>query len=308
MKAETNLQNRLAKGEFAVTCEVNPPRGIELDSVSKNAAQLKDKVDAVLVSDNFTASVRMSGLAFSKILLDMGIEPVLQMTTRDRNRIALQSDLLGASALGIKNVLCLDGDHPAKGDHPEAKRVYDIDAIQWIAAVRQIRDQRSLMNGKSISGDPGFFIGTAANPFVKSLELHVIRLQKKIAVGAEFIQTQPLFDLERFNQWLRLCEEHGLTDQCAIVAGVAVLKSAAMAEDLQKNVPGVMIPETVINELGGVPEEQQLDRGIRICVENIQTLMETKGVRGVHVMAMGCEERLPEIIEQAGLLPRPNLP
>lgn len=307
MKAETNLQNRLAKGEFAVTCEVNPPRGIELDSVSKNAAQLKDKVDAVLVSDNFPASVRMSGLAFSKILLDMGIEPVLQMATRDRNRIALQSDLLGASALGIKNVLCLDGDHPAKGDHPEAKRVYDIDAIQWIAAVRQIRDQRNLMNGKSISGDPGFFIGTAANPFVKSLELHVIRLQKKIAMGAEFIQTQPVFDLERFNEWLRLCEEHGLADQCPIMAGVVALKSAAMAKHLQKNVPGVMIPETVIDELGGVPEEEQLDQGIRICVEKIQALMETKGVRGVHVMAMGCEERLPEIIEQAGLLPRPNL-
>jgi len=271
MKAATNLQNTLARGHFAVTCECTPPRGIELDSVTRNATQLKGKVDAVHVSDNSTASVRMSSLALSKILLDMEIEPVLQMVTRDRNRIALQSDLLGASALGIKNVLCLDGDHPAKGDHPEAKRVHDIDAIQWIAAVKQIRDQKSLMNGKQISGDPGFFIGTVANPFVKSLELHVVRLQKKIAMGAEFIQTHPVFDMELFNEWLRLCEEQGLTDQCPIMAGVVVLKSAAMAEHLQKNVPGIMVPDTVIDE------------------------------------PIGCEETLPEIIEQAGLLPRPNL-
>jgi methylenetetrahydrofolate reductase (NADPH) len=249
----------------------------------------------------------MSSLALSKILLDMGMEPILQMATRDRNRIALQSDLLGASALGIRNVFCLDGDHPAKGDHPEAKRVHDIDAIQWLAAVKQIRDQRSLMNGKEISGDPGFFIGTAANPFVKSLELHVIRLKKKIVMGAEYVQTQPVFDLERFNDWLKLCQEEGLSDQCPIMAGVAVLRSATIAAHLQKDVPGVMIPETIIDELGGVPEEQQLEQGIRICVEKIQALKETKGVSGVHVMAIGCEERLPEIIERAGLLPRPNL-
>lgn len=306
MKAETNLQNLLTLGEFVVTCEFNPPRGIDLDSLAENAAQLKGKVDAVCVSDNFTASVRMSSLALSKILLDMGIEPVLQMATRDRNRIALQSDLLGASALGIKNVVCLDGDHPAKGDHPEAKRVYDVDAVQWIAAVREIRDQGRLMNGKDISGDPGFFIGTVANPFVKSLELHVVRLEKKIAAGAEFVQTQPVFDLDRFNEWLSLCDDQGLTDQCPIIAGVVVLESVAVAEHLRKNAPGIMVPDTVVDELGRVPEDQQLEEGIRICVEKIQALKETKGVRGVRIVALGCEERLPEIVEKAGLLPRPN--
>ncbi|OEU50810.1 MAG: 5,10-methylenetetrahydrofolate reductase, partial [Desulfobacterales bacterium S3730MH5] len=198
MKAETNLQKILAQGEFAVTCECNPPRGIDVDLILKNAAQLEGKVDAVNVNDNAVASVRMSSWAMSKILLDMGIEPVLQMVTRDRNRIALQSDLLGALALGIRNVLCLTGDHPARGDHPEARKVFDLDSIQWIAAARQVRDQGCLMNGKEISGSPRFFIGGVANPFVESLELHIIRLQKKITAGAEFVQTQPVLEIEGF--------------------------------------------------------------------------------------------------------------
>jgi methylenetetrahydrofolate reductase (NADPH) len=307
MKAVTNLQKILAQGAFAVTCAYDPPRGIALDSVTQNAAQLKEKVDAVQLSDNATATVTMSSLALSKILLDAGLEPILQMATRDRNRIALQSDVLGASALGIQNILCLNGDHPSKGDQPETKRVYDLDAIQWIAAVKDLRDHGSLMNGKQISGDPGFLIGTSANPFVKSLELHVMRLEKKIAAGADFIQTEPVLDLERFNEWLQLCAEKGLPDQCPIVAGVIAIKSAAVAEYLRDNVPGIMVPGWVISELGNVPEDQQLDEGIRMCVEQIEALKETKGVSGVHIIATGCEERIPEIIERAKLLPRPSL-
>jgi methylenetetrahydrofolate reductase (NADPH) len=306
MKAETNLQGILAQGEFAVTCEFRPPRGIDLGLVRQNAVQLKGKVDAVNVGDNSIANVRMSSWALSKILLDMGIEPVLQMVTRDRNRIALQSDLLGASALGIQNVLCLTGDHPAIGDHPQAKKVFDIDSVQWIAAVKQIRDQGRLINGKKISGDPGFFIGAVANPFVASLELHIMRLEKKIASGAEFIQTQPVLDTEAFKKWLSLATEQGLTDRCAIIAGVVVLKSVSMAEHLRNEVPGIMIPDTALHRLQAVPEDQQLDEGIKICVEKIQELEETKGVAGVHIMAIGCEEKLPEIIADAGLLPRPS--
>jgi methylenetetrahydrofolate reductase (NADPH) len=249
----------------------------------------------------------MSGLALSKVLLDIGIEPVLQMATRDRNRIALQSDLLGASALGIQNILCLTGDHPAKGDHPEAMKVYDIDAIQWISAVKQIRDEGSLMNGKPIAGDPGFFIGTLANPFVKSIELHGIRLKKKIDAGAQFIQTQPVLEMDRFKEWLRFSVDQGVSSQCPIIAGVLVLKSAFVADYLRKSVPGILIPDTIMEELSSVPEEQQLEEGIKICVEKIQTLKETEGISGVHIMAMGCEEMLPEIIEQSGLLPRPVL-
>ncbi len=307
MKAETNLQKILAQGEFAVTCECNPPRGIDVDLILKNAAQLEGKVDAVNVNDNAVASVRMSSWAMSKILLDMGIEPVLQMVTRDRNRIALQSDLLGALALGIRNVLCLTGDHPARGDHPEARKVFDLDSIQWIAAARQVRDQGCLMNGKEISGSPRFFIGGVANPFVESLELHIIRLQKKITAGAEFVQTQPVLEIEGFKAWLNLARDHGLADQCPVIAGVLVLKSVQMAEHLRNNIPGIMIPETIIDRLRAVSKDEQQEEGIEICIEQIGKLKETEGVRGVHVMAVGCEEMLPEIIERAGLLPRPKV-
>ena len=307
MKSETNLQKILARGEFAVTCEYNPPRGIDVDSMRQNAAQLKGKVDAVNVNDNANARVRMSSWALSRILLDVGIEPILQMVTRDRNRIALQSDLLGASALGMQNVLCLTGDHPSKGDHPEARGVFDIDAIQWIAAAKQIRDQGLLMNGKKISGKPKLFIGAVANPFVRSVELHIIRLQKKIAAGAEFIQTQPVLDMERFKTWLGEAAQRGLTDRCSIIAGVIALSSVAVAQHLRSNVPGITIPDTIMDRLGTKPEDEQVEEGVNICVEYIEALKQTKGVKGVHIMAIGCEENIPEIIEKAKLLPRSDL-
>lgn len=307
MKAETNLQKVLSRGGFAVTCEFDPPCGIDVGLIRENAAQLKGKVDAVNVNDNPTARVRMSSWSLSKMLLDMGIEPILQMVTRDRNRIALQSDLLGASALGIQNVLCLTGDHPARGDHPDAKKVFDIDSIQWIAAVKQIRDQRSLMNGKKISGTPKFFIGGVANPFVESLELHILRLQKKIAAGAEFVQTQPVLEMERFGMWLDQAAEQGQTDQCPIIAGVISLKSLKMAQHLRNNVPGIMIPDTVVDRLAAVSEDKQPEEGMKICIEHIEELKQTRGVNGVHIMAIGCEEKLGEIIERAGLLPRPDV-
>ncbi len=303
MKAETNLQTILAKGGFAVTCEYNPPCGTDIDSILESASHLKGKVHAINVSDNATARVMMSSWALSKLLLDLGIDPILQMVTRDRNRIALQSDLLGASAMGIQNVLCLTGDHTTTGDHPEAKKVFDIDSVQWIAAVKQIRDQGTLMNGKKIMGDPSFFIGAVANPFVKSLGLHILRLQKKVAAGAEFVQTQPVLDMPSFKEWLNLVVENELTDRCPIIAGVVALKSVAMAQHLRNNVPGMMIPDAILDRLGAVGEAQQLNEGIKICVENIKILKETKGVNGVHIMAIRCEEKLPEIIEQAGLLP-----
>jgi methylenetetrahydrofolate reductase (NADPH) len=307
MKEETNLQKILARRKFAVTCSCTPPRGTKVDFVYKHAPQLKGKVDAVNVDDNPTASVRMSSWALSKILLDMAIEPVLQMVTRDRNRIALQSDLLGASALGVRNVLCLTGDHQARGDHPQAKKVFDLDSIQWIMAVKQIRDQGLLMNGKKITGAPNFFIGGVANPFVASLELHILRLQKKIAAGIDFIQTQPVLDMEHFKQWLDQASKQGLPDQCPIIAGVILLRSPKMARHLQKHVPGIMIPDTIIDRLDAVPENKQPEEGMNICVERILELKETKGVRGIHIMAVGCEEKIAEIVERSGLLPRPDV-
>jgi methylenetetrahydrofolate reductase (NADPH) len=306
MKAETNLQKILAQGEFAVTCELSPPRGTDLDFVQKCAAQLKGKIDAVNVDDGPKASARMSSWALCKILVDMGLEPVLEMTLRDRNRIALQGDLLGASVMGIQNVLCLTGDHPARGDHPQAKKVFDLDSLQWMATVKKIRDEGRLENGRKISGSPRFFIGGTANPFVDSLDLHLIRLKKKIAAGAQFIQTQPVLDMERFRQWLDPVIEQGLADQSHIIAGVVSLKSAAFAQYLRGQVPGMMIPESIIERLEAMPTGKQLEEGMEICIEHIEALKQTNGVKGVHIMAIGCEDRIPEIIEQSRLLPRPN--
>lgn len=305
MIAETRLQQTLAQGKFAITCEFTPPRGVEVSGISEMAVRLKGKVDAVNVSDNPNSNVRMSGLVFSKLLLDSGLEPILEQSMRDRNRLALQSDLLGAAALGIQNVLCLTGDHPSKGDHPEANKVFDLDSTQWMAAVKRIRDQGILLNGKKITGQPKFFIGGVANPFMKTLDLHIIRLQNKIAAGADFIQTQPVFDPEAFQRWMTRVEEAGLIDQVPIIAGVAALKSLKLAEYLRDRVSGFNIPNPIIDRLKSMPEDQQPSEGLRICVEQINALQQIKGVKGVHIMSIGNEEKIPEIIEQAGFPSRP---
>ncbi len=307
MKAETNLQKIIKQGQFAVTCELTPPRGTDMDLIRKNAEKLLGKVDAVNVDDNPTADVRASSWAVCKALLDMGIEPILEMTTRDRNRIALQADILGASVLGIQNVLCLTGDHPSRGDHTQAKRVFDLDSIQWINLIRQIRDEGRLSNGKKISGNPAFFIGGVANPFVGSVDLHIARLRKKIEAGADFIQTQPVLDIKPFKVWLNQVMEHGLVERCPIIAGVILLKSLDFAQYLRNKVPGIMIPDSTLERLGIVPENKQQEEGMKICIEQIGEIKKTDGVKGVHIMAIGCEERISDIIEEAGLLPRPNM-
>ncbi len=301
MTTESRLQKTLAQGKFAVTCEFTPPRGIELEGLFRIADQLKDKVDAVNVNDNPNSNVRMSSLICSRLLLERGLEPIFEQSMRDRNRLALQSDLLGAAAVGIQNVLCLTGDHPAKGDHPQANKVFDLDSTQWIAAVKQIRDEGTLLNGKKISGQPKFFIGGVANPFMKTLDLHIIRLQNKITAGADFIQTQPVFDTEAFQRWMSLVEEAGLLNQAPIIAGVASLKSLRLAEYLRDRVSGINIPDYILDRLRSKPEDQQQSEGLRICVEQIKALQQIKGVRGVHIISIGNEEKIPEIIEQAGL-------
>jgi methylenetetrahydrofolate reductase (NADPH) len=305
MIAETRLQQTLAQGQFAVTCEFTPPLGIELNGLFRIADLLKGKVDAVNVNDNPNSNVRMSSLICSKLLLERGLEPIFEQSMRDRNRLALQSDLLGAAALGIQNVLCLTGDHPSKGDHPEANKVFDLDSSQWIAAVKRIRDQGTLLNGKKITGRPRFFIGGVANPFMKTLDLHIIRLQNKIAAGADFIQTQPVFDIEAFQRWMTRVEEAGLSDQVPILAGVAALKSLRLAEYMRDRVSGFNVPENIMDRLKSLPEDQQPSEGIRICVEQIKSLQRIKGVKGLHIMSVGNEEKIPEIIEQAGLASRP---
>ncbi|MEW6186364.1 MAG: methylenetetrahydrofolate reductase [Thermodesulfobacteriota bacterium] len=304
MIAETRLQQTLSKGQFAVTCELTPPRGIDTGGLLAIADQLKGRVDAVNVNDNPNANVRLSSLVFSRLLLDRGLEPVFEQAMRDRNRLALQSDLLGAAALGIQNVLCLSGDHPAKGDHPQGHKVFDLDSSQWIEAVKRIRDEGVLLNGKKISGRPKFFIGGVANPFMKNQDLHLIRLQNKIAAGADFIQTQPVFDIEGFGHWMTKAEEAGVADRTPIIAGVAALKSLRMAEYLRERVTGFHIPEEILTRLKSKPEAEQSSEGLHICLEQIKALQQIKGVKGVHILSIGNEEKLPEIIERAGFLPR----
>jgi methylenetetrahydrofolate reductase (NADPH) len=275
--------------------------------IRRKAELLKSKVDAVNVTDNQTAIVRMSSLAGCALLKEADLDPVLQMVVRDRNRIALQSDILGASALGIRNVLCLSGDHQVFGNQPQAAGVFDLDSIQFLQTVREMRDQGSLVGGGILETPPDLFIGAAANPFGDPLEFRVVRLAKKIAAGAEFIQTQCIYNMERFETWLGMARDKGLTEKAFILGGVTPFKSAGMAKYMKHRVAGMDVPDELIQRMEGVPKEKQREEGIAICVETIQRLQELDGVKGVHIMAIEWEEIVGDIVEQAGLLPRPVL-
>jgi methylenetetrahydrofolate reductase (NADPH) len=307
MKTASHLERVLAKGLFAVTAECGPPRGAEADVVRAKGKLLAGVVDAVNVTDNQTAMVRMSSIAACVILKEMGFDPIMQMVTRDRNRIALQSDILGAAALGINNILCLSGDHPHFGDHPQAKNVYDIDSIQLIQAVRRMRDEGRFVSGGEITRVPRLFIGAVENPFASDVKIRAARLGKKVAAGAEFIQTQSVYNLERFQQWMQQVVDLGLHEQVAILAGVTPLKSAGMATYLKNKVPGMDVPDHLIERIKGVPKDKQGAEGIRICVETIERVREIAGVRGVHIMAIEWEEHVREIALGAKLLPRPHI-
>jgi methylenetetrahydrofolate reductase (NADPH) len=305
VKENNRLEQRLKEGAFAVTAECGPPKGADPEAVMKKAEILKGKVDAVNVTDNQTAIVRLSSLAACSLLKAAGLDPVLQMVVRDRNRIALQSDILGAAALGIGNVLCLSGDHQCFGNQPEAVGVFDLDSIQFIQVVKTMRDKGTILGGESLTKPPDLFIGAAANPFADPLAFRVVRLAKKIRAGADFIQTQCIYNLERFEKWMEMARDRGLTERVFILGGVTPLKSVGMAKYMRDKVAGMDIPDEVINRMEKVPKERQREEGINICVETIQRLKEIEGVSGVHVMAIEWEEAVGEIVERAGLLPRP---
>ncbi len=307
MKTASRLQRVLESGVFAVTSECGPPRGADSDAIREKGKLLEGVVDAVNVTDCQTSVVRMSSLASCLILKEMGFDPILQMVTRDRNRIAIQSDILGAAALGINNILCLSGDHQRFGDHPQAKNVYDIDSIQLIMTVKKMRDEGKFLNDEELTKPPRLFIGAAENPFADPFEIRVLRLAKKVAAGAEFIQTQCIFNLERFAAWMREVVEMGLHKRVAIIAGITPLKSVGMARYMKNQVPGMDVPDGIIERLKGVPKEKQGEEGVKIAIESIQRLKEMEGVRGVHIMAIEWEEKVREIAEGAGLLPRPNV-
>ena len=304
-KPISKLQEILAKGEFAVTAECGPPRGTNPEVIRKKGEVLNGYVDAVNVTDNQTAIVRMSSIAACAHLLQMGLEPVMQMVVRDRNRIALQSDIMGAYSLGIKNILCLSGDHQSFGSQPDALNVFDIDSMNLIRTVQTMRDEGKDMSGFDLNEPPAMFIGAAANPFADPFEYRVIRLAKKIDAGADFIQTQCIYNMDRFKEWMKMAREEGLTEKVHILGGVTPLKSAGMAKFMNNKVAGMDVPEAVIDRMAGVPKEKAVAEGLKICLETIAELRDIEGVHGVHIMAIEWEDIVGEIVESAGLMPRP---
>lgn len=305
MKSESNLEKVLEAGHFSVTAECGPPRGADPEIVRKKAAYVRGHVDACNVTDNQTAVVRMSSLAGCMLIKEAGIEPLIQMVVRDRNRIALQSDLLGASAMGVRNLLCLSGDHQKFGDDPQSKNVFDIDSMQLINLVKTMRDEGVFPSGDTLEGAPKFFIGCAVNPFADPFEIRVPRLKLKAEAGADFVQTQCIYNMDKFKKYMEDARAEGLHEKVKILAGVTPLKSAGMAKFMRRMVAGMDIPDEVVERIADEPKEKQAAKGIEMCIEQIQELKEIEGIAGVHVMAIEWEEKLEEIIGGAGLLPRP---
>ena len=297
----SNLQKILSQGKFAVTAECGPPRGANKDVIARKIGLLKNYVDAVNVTDNQTAIVRMSSIAASVQLVNAGLEPVMQMVVRDRNRIAIQSDIIGAYTLGIRNILCLSGDHQKFGSQPDALNVFDIDSINLIRVVKDMRDKGKDMNGHDLDIAPAMFIGAAANPFADPYEYRILRLAKKIDAGADFIQTQCIYNMDRFKEWMKMAADRGLTKKTYILGGVTPLKSPGMARYMNNKVAGMDIPDEIIKRMDGAARDKQAEEGLKICMETIEQLREIDGISGVHIMAIEWEEVVARIVEEAGL-------
>jgi methylenetetrahydrofolate reductase (NADPH) len=304
--SESNLEKVLKGGGFAVTSECGPPRGADAEVIKKKASLLKGYVDSINITDNQTSVVRMSSAASCFILKDLGYDPILQMVCRDRNRIALQSDILGAAAVGVSNILCLSGDHQTFGDHPTAKNVFDIDSIQLIVAVKQMRDEGKFLGGDDLkAAKPDMFIGCAENPFGDPFEIRAMRLAKKAAAGAQFVQTQCIFNVPKFEKWMEMVRDLGVHEKMYILAGITPFKSIGAARYMQKSVPGMDVPDELIERLKGVPKEKVQEEGIKIAIETIERVRQIKGVAGVHIMAIEWEEKVAQIVEASKLFPRP---
>jgi methylenetetrahydrofolate reductase (NADPH) len=296
-----SLRERLASGGFAVTAEISPPRGASTEKITKTAEALKDWVDAVNVTDNQGSNVRLASWAGSLAVLQAGLEPVMQMTCRDRNRIALQSDLLGASALGIRNILVMTGDHPKFGDHPGAKPVFDLDSVQLLWTLRTMRDQHVLLSGRRLDPAPDCFLGAVENPFAPPVEFRADRLGKKVAAGAQFVQTQFVFDVPAFVRWMAQVRDLGLHERCAILAGVGAVRSVKALDYMRDHVPGVEVPDGTHRRLQAVPPEKTAAEGVKLAAEIVQQVSEIPGVAGVHLLVAGNEQAVPDILQSAGV-------
>jgi len=305
-KSGSNLEMAFCRGEFVITAELGPPKSADMDLIKKKVEMLKGWVVACNITDNQTAIVRASSIAVGKLILDLGLEPIIQMTCRDRNRLSMQSDILGAYLLGIRNILCLTGDHQRYGNHPTARHVFDLDSIQLIDMVKNMRDKKVFQCGEEIRDskkaalhEPRMFIGGAANPFADPFEFRVTRLQKKVNAGVDFIQTQSIYDMDRFGKWMEQVRSKGLHKKCKILAGVTPLKSLGMAQYMRDQVAGITVPDYYIERIGKADDPAA--EGIKICVEQIQQLRQIEGVAGIHIMAIGWEQKVPEIVQRAGL-------
>ncbi len=305
LNTASKLEKILKAGHLAVTSECGPPRGSDPEGIIAKGKMLRDYADAINITDNQKSTTRLCSLVACIHLKQLGLEPVLQMVTRDRNRIALQSDILGAASFDINNILCLSGDHQSFGDCPEGQNVFDLDSMQLLQLVRHMRDNGKFLNGDEIKRPPAMFVGAAANPFADPFKIRVPRLAKKVAAGAEFIQTQCVYNLDKFEQWMQGVRDRGLHEKVYILAGITPMKSVGMARYMKTKVPGMDVPDELVDRLAGVPKEKQAEEGIKISLETIERLKQIEGVSGFHIMAIEWEEKVPEIVERAGLFPRP---
>jgi methylenetetrahydrofolate reductase (NADPH) len=310
MSAETpsKLQKMINAGHLAVTSEVGPPRSADGVVIEQKANLIKDYVDAINVTDNQTSVCRLCSLAACIRIKQMGLEPVLQMVTRDRNRIAMQSDILGAASFGINNILCLTGDHQHFGDHSSCANVFDLDSTQLAMCVRMMRDEGKLLGGYEFEVRPQMYIGAAANPFAgPNVALRVSRLAKKVAAGVQFVQTQCIYNMDTFKTFMKMMVDRGLHEKVAVLAGITPMKNVGMAKYMKNRVPGIDVPDAIIQRMGGVPKEKQAEEGINLAIEQMEELKGVEGVRGFHIMAIEWEEKVPEIVKRIGLFPRPQL-
>ena len=305
-KAGSNLEKILSAGQFAVTGECGPPKSADGGVIEEKAKILKGYVDAVNITDNQTAVVRVCSMVSGYQAQQNGLEAIMQMTCRDRNRLAMQADILGASVLGIKNVLCLTGDHLSFGNHPQARGVHDLDAINLLKMYKDMRDESKFQCGDEMAVAPQLYLGCAENPFADPFELRALRLKKKIEAGADFVQTQCIFNIPKFKKWMEAVRALGLHQEIKILAGITPIKGAGMANYMKKFVPGMDVPQEIIDRIAsqekGAPQQAE---GKKLAVEMIKELSEVEGVAGVHIMAVEWEIAVPEIVEAAGLMPRP---
>ncbi|HUW63167.1 MAG TPA: methylenetetrahydrofolate reductase [Spirochaetia bacterium] len=292
------ITDLLQSGRFVVTGEVAPPKGTDVSVMLEEARPLAGWVDAVNVTDNQSAVMRLSSLAAAVKLKEAGFEPVYQLTCRDRNRLALQSDLLGAGALGIRNVLLLTGDYVNKGDHPDAKPVYDLDSVQLIACAKALTEGGDMV-GNALAGKADICLGAVVSPGTEPAQAQIIKLGKKVAVGASFIQTQAVYDVEEFARFLQAARDYGIA--VPVLAGIVMLKSAAMARYMNSKVPGVRVPESLIRELEAAPKEKRSEVSVGITVRLINELRDL--VAGVHLMPLGWTHLVPEVLHRAGIRP-----